>query len=114
MQKHTVGKKTDWEQVGRSVLKTSPPCAADVPDIISWYKLYGGGTSKTMVPMIGAMFDKHVNANRMVSGSFFKTLGGLKFPADKPPALFLNATLIAHAAAREGGGRQLREIHKTQ
>ena len=71
---HTVNKKTDWDQVTRAVLKSQPRCANDVPDIVSWFSKFGGGTSRTVVEQISDMFAKYVPQERLVSGSFFKTL----------------------------------------
>ena len=101
-QAQTVGKRTDWDQVMRAVLKTQPKCATDVPDMVEWYKKYGGGANKVFIPMISKMLDKHVDPTVQVSGSFFKALAGLKFAAEeKVPAHFVHAVLISHAAARE-------------
>lgn len=99
---HTVGKRTDWDRVKRAAIKTCPKCQADVPDMVDWFARFGGGSSKAFIPLICAIFDKHVEHTRHVSGSFFKTLAGLKPAADKPtPALFCNGILVSHAAAKE-------------
>jgi hypothetical protein len=98
----TKDRKTDWDSVSRAVLRTHPKCYQDVPDMIAWYKRFGGGTSKAFVPTISAMFDKFVPATRQVGGNFFLALSKLKFKADEPaPASFINSTLVVHAAAKE-------------
>ena len=99
---HTSGKHTNWDKVLRSILKTAPKCASDVPDMLKWFEKFGGGTSRAFIQTMGYMFDKHVHPARQVSGSIFKALGNLKFAADRPaPAMLVNAILIVHAAAKE-------------
>ena len=91
---HTSDKKTDWEKVSKMVIKTHPKCSSDVPDMVEWFKKFGGGTSKVFVPVISAMFDKFVEHTRMVSGGFFKSLAGLKFAADEATPTHIVLTLI--------------------
>jgi hypothetical protein len=99
---NTTGRHTDWDKVTRAVLKTAAKCSPDVPDMVNWYKKFGGGTSKTFVTLISSIRDQHVDPTRQVSGSFFKSLANLKFAADESsPSHFVSATLIVHAAAKE-------------
>ena len=96
------GKCTNWNAVARTVLQSCPKQSADVPAMISWFQKYGGGTSRQHIKFISMMFDKKVDPTRMVSGTFFKALADLKWPADHPiPTHFCNAILVVHAAAKE-------------
>ena len=99
---HTKGKTTNWEAVTRSVLQTKPKNADYVPDMVDWYKRYGGGTKTHVVNELSMFFDKFVPATRVVSGSFFKQLAGLKWGATHAlPTKIVNAILVVHAAASE-------------
>ena len=112
---HTSKRRTDWDKVLRAVIKCEPKCAADVPDMLEWYKKFGGGTSRAFISQMGFMFDKHVHAQRQVSGAIFRALGGLKFAADRPPpASFVNAIIIVHAAAEESVSDNYAKFIKVQ
>ena len=82
---NTKNSKTDWDKVLKDVLKSQPKNAAEVPAMVDWYKMFGGGTSNAFVPMISLMFDKFVEPTRQVSGSFFATLAKLKYGATCDP-----------------------------
>ena len=48
-------KRTDWNRVANTVVKSCPKQSADVPDMIEWYKRFLGGASGAHIKSMSAL-----------------------------------------------------------
>ena len=96
-----MGTQPDWKAVAKKVLKSQPPRAMDVPDMVDYIIKWGGMPSGGMIKELSPLLNHYVPSDRVVSGSFFKQLAELKFPIDCMPAHVVNAVLFRHAAAED-------------
>ena len=79
------GKAGSKDSISKAVLRSQPPHAADVPDMVDWYQKWGGGASEYYVNDL-AHFCKVMNISPSVrvSGRHFKALAALAFGTAMP------------------------------
>ncbi|CAK0870316.1 unnamed protein product [Prorocentrum cordatum] len=97
----SVGAQPDWKAVAKKVLKSQPPRAMDIPDMVDYIIKWGGMPSGGLIKELAPLLNHYVPSDRVVSGLFFKLLAELKFPIDCMPAHAVNAVLFRHAAAED-------------
>ena len=96
----TVSKsKIDAMYLAKVVLKSDPPRADDVPDLVAYCLKWGGLPDGIFVKRLSELIKAHVPSDRLVSGSFFRKLADLKFPPSEFVPEFMNAVVFTHAAA---------------
>ncbi|CAK0857291.1 unnamed protein product [Prorocentrum cordatum] len=96
----SMGAQPDWKAVAKKVLKSQPPRAMDIPDMVDYIIKWGGMPSGGLIKELAPLLNHYVPSDRVVSGLFFKQLAELKFPIDCP-AHVVNAVLFRHAAAED-------------
>ena len=94
-------KNPDWRAVTKNVIRTLPPRAGDVPDMVAFVQVWGGMPTGVFIKELSALLHQHMPSNRVVSGTFLKQLAELKFSAKAMPAHMVNAILFVHASADE-------------
>ena len=68
----------DWDWVQRAVVATEPPRLTDVPAHIAFCQKWGGGVNQTFTKNTVNYLNESMRPDRIVSGSFLKSLGNLK------------------------------------
>ena len=91
--------KIDLDKVKKTVLKSQPPRAEDVPFMADYVKRWGGLPQGKFIKELAMLLRQSMPAGRIVNGSFFQQASAMKFPVAQQPADFINALLFAHAAA---------------
>ncbi|CAK0863772.1 unnamed protein product [Prorocentrum cordatum] len=97
----SMGAQPDWKAVAKKVLKSQPPRAMDIPDMVDYIIKWGGMPSGGLIEELAPLLNHYVPSDRVVSGLFFKQLAELKFPTGCMPAHVVNAVLFRHAAAED-------------
>ncbi|CAK0886599.1 unnamed protein product [Prorocentrum cordatum] len=97
----SMGPQPDFKEVAKQVLKSQPPRAVDVPDMVECVKKWGGMPSGGLIKELTPLLNHFVPSDRVVSGSMFKALADLKFPIGAMPAHVINAVLFRHAASED-------------
>ena len=92
----------DFRAVKAQVLKSQPPRMGDVPDMVDFVKVWGGLPSGYFVKELCDLCT-NIPSDRVVSGTFFKSLANLKdsFTAKTLPTHLINAIIFAHASRDE-------------
>ncbi|CAK0910872.1 unnamed protein product [Prorocentrum cordatum] len=96
-----MGAQPDWKAVAKKALKSQPPRAMDIPDMVYYIIKWGGMPSGGLIKELAPLLNHCAPPDRVVSGLFFKQLAELKFPIDCMPAHVVNAVLFRHAAAED-------------
>lgn len=93
----------DIKKVQLQVIKSQPPRAHDVPDMVEFVRVWGGLPSAFHVNEMSKM-SQTFPSDRVVSGSFFKWLAQLResFSVQAMPSFFVNAVLYVHASSMDG------------
>ena len=95
-------RQIDFNAVKKQVIKSQPPRAADVPNLVDFVRVWGGLPSGSHMRELSELCTL-IPSDRVVSGSFFKSLAKLKdeFPGKSLPTTFINSVLYVHAQADE-------------
>ena len=82
------------------VLKSQPPRAHDIPDLVGFVQHYGGLPTGFFVKELNDLVVT-IPSERVASGQFFKWLTDLhkQFPAHQISSHFVNAVVFAHVRA---------------
>ena len=90
------------KKVQIQVVKSQPPRAQDVPDMVEFVRTWGGLPSAFHINEINTLAQT-LPSDRVVSGSFFKWLASTRsqFSVTQMPSHFINAVLYTHAASND-------------
>ena len=97
------GKEFTDDHVSRAILRSQPPHAAQVPAMVQFVSLFGGGDSGVFVKdVVNFCAVAQVDVQTHVSGRHFKALAGLAadFDVTEIPALAVNAILKRLASSK--------------
>ena len=89
----------DWRAVTKTVLRSQPPRAIDVPDMCAFVQKWGGMPSGSLVKELGPLLNHYMPSHRVVAGAFFKQLSELRFSFDELPAFVIQAILFRQVVA---------------
>eukprot|EP00959_Pyramimonas_sp_CCMP1952_P185471 3878257-Pyramimonas_sp.AAC.1 len=64
-----MGPQPDFKEVAKKVLKSQPPRAVDVPDMVEYVKKWGGMPSGGLIKEPTPLLNHFVPSDRVVSGS---------------------------------------------
>ena len=92
----------NFNAVKKQVLKSQPPRAGDVPDLVDYVRVWGGLPSGSFVRELTKLAST-MPSDRVVSGSFFRLVANLKdnFPTQNLPSHLINAVIYTHAQASD-------------
>ena len=90
----TSQKKATNEDIARAVLRSQPPNAEDVPDMVDYNQMWGGGHQQYYVnDILHFLTVMNVPPSVRVSGRTFQALAALKYGVENVPAMAVNAVL---------------------
>jgi hypothetical protein len=83
-QKRT-GNAPDWAAISKTVLRSRPPCAADIRELQVFVATCGGGTTGSFLDDLGVFHRQCVNSDlRTIRGAFYKAVAELSLDGDIP------------------------------
>lgn len=104
----------DWDWVARAIVASAPPRLADIVGHIKFCKIWGGGEKQRFMASTLDYINVMMPNGRIVSGTFFEKLGGLKFSPSEFMPLTIHACVMAQAVLpkeRENVGITVSEAH---
>ena len=98
----SAGKTVNNLEIKKAVLRSQPPHANDVPDMVDYNQKWGGGVSEFFVNDV-LRYCQHMNVSPTVhvSGKTFKALATLDFGAGNIPSRAVNAILKRMAVSEK-------------
>jgi hypothetical protein len=79
------GNAPDWAAISKTVLRSRPPCAADIRELQVFVATCGGGTTGSFLHDLGAFHRQCVNSDlRTIRGAFYKSVAELTLDGDIP------------------------------
>ena len=98
----SAGKSVKNVDIMKAVLRSMPPHAIDVPDIVDFNQKWGGGVSEFFVNDVLRFCQlMNVNPTVHVSGKTFRALANLDFGAGTVPSRAVNAILKRMAVSEK-------------
>ena len=83
-QKRT-GNAPDWVAISKTVVRSRPPCAADVRELQVFVATCGGGSTASFLDDLGSFHRQCVNSDlRVIRGAFYKGVAELSLVEDIP------------------------------
>jgi hypothetical protein len=88
------GKQPNNNEICKAVLRSQPPHAIDVPDMVDYNSKWGGGKSEVFVKdVLRFCRTTNVDPSVHVPGRIFKALASMDFGAETLPSFAVNAVL---------------------